>query len=161
MPLVTYHVAQTDFDFEQGKQLFIEYTQSLGIDLTFQNVDAEFKAIAKKYYHPEGALILAYVTDANSRQLAGCVAVRRFEQTTAELKRLYIKPTFRGHKIAKGLIKLALEQTKSLGYKKIYLDTLSTMQAAYSLYLQSGFYEIKAYYHNPLDNVIYMEKMIR
>lgn len=161
MPLVTYKVAQTNYDFEQGKQLFVEYTQSLGGDLSFQNVETEFKTIAQKYHHPDGALILAYVTVADKVQLAGCVAVRRFEQTTAELKRMYIKPMFRGLKIAKGLIKLALQQAKLLGYKKIYLDTLSRMQAAHTLYLQSGFYEIKAYYHNPLDNVIYMEKIIR
>jgi putative acetyltransferase len=150
----TYLIADTDQEFGQAKELFEEYAQTLHIDLSFQNFSRELENIRDQYAKPSGALILVYVDDAP----AGCAGIRKQKDGIAELKRMYVKPDFRGYKLGKELLERSLEAAKELGYLKVRLDTLASMLPARKLYESFGFHEIPAYYLNPMDDAIYMEK---
>lgn len=138
-------------NLEDVKRLFKEYTEMLGVDLSFQHYDEEIAGLPGKYGKPYGRLYLAY----HDAKAAGCIALRRFDQNTCELKRLYVRPEFRGKKAGEKLMKKAIADARMIGYKRICLDTLFTLQNAVHLYRNLGFYEIPAYYHNPLKNVLY------
>ena len=90
----------------------------------------------------------------------GCVAIRRINETIGELKRMYVKPGNQQKGIGKNLLHQAIELAKNCGYGKIRLDTLSTMTAAIHLYTATGFYEIPAYYLNPMPGALYFEKLL-
>lgn len=149
-------LAETLDDFEYGKVLFLEYSDSLHFNLDFQGFEEELNAISKKYSSPEGALFLCFA----DQKAVGCVAVRKLSDTISELKRLYVKPEYRSYKIGGQLMNLAIEEAKNLGYNFIRLDTVSEMQAAIGLYQKMGFYEIEAYCHNPISTAIYMERIL-
>lgn len=153
---ITYTIAQTGFDFEQAKELFREYVQSLGVDLSFQDFEKELTTIGQQYYQPNGGLILAF----KDKQPVGCVGVRKLEYDIAELKRMYVKPACRGYNVGLELLTHSLKLAQELGYKKIRLDTLKNMTRAQSLYQSLGFYEIPPYRFNPLEGAIYMEKSL-
>lgn len=138
-------------NLEDVKLLFKEYAEMLGVDLSFQNFDEEIEGLPGKYGKPYGKLYLAY----NDSKLAGCIALRRFDKEACEMKRLFVRPEFRGKKIGEKLVKKVIEDARLMGYKKIYLDTLFTLKNAVHLYRNLGFYEIPAYYNNPLRNVLY------
>jgi putative acetyltransferase len=151
---VTLKIAATSQDFAEAEQLFREYASSLEIDLTFQDFAKELTIIGVQYNKPAGALILAYV----GSQAVGCAAVRRLDDETAELKRMYVQPQFRGLKIAQKLLQLSLDIASDLHYKKIRLDTIPSMIPAQKLYLSNGFYIIEPYRFNPVEGAIYMER---
>lgn len=153
---VTYLIAKTDPEFETGKALFQEYAQSLKVDLYFQNFSGELETISQQYNLPAGGLYLAFYDDIP----AGCAGVRKLDDETAELKRMFVKDEFRGHKIGVKLLQLAIDLAKQLGYSKLRLDTLEDMVKAQQLYKSFGFYEIPAYRFNPLGGTIYMEKKL-
>ena len=94
--------------------------------------------------------------DANA--FVGCSGIRRLDDETAELKRMYVKNEYRGYQIGVALLERSCEIAKQLGYKKLRLDTLATMTRAQQLYTASGFYQIAPYRFNPLPGTIYMEK---
>lgn len=146
--------AESPFDFENGKLLFRQYIQSLDFDLTFQDVDRELKEIAIEYNHPTGALILAYDID----KAIACAGIRKFDAETAELKRMFVCPEYRGQQLGKKLLQMAIEESKKIGYKAIRLDTVSNMHSAIRLYQTFGFREIDAYRFNPMEGAVYMEK---
>jgi putative acetyltransferase len=108
----------------------------------------------KKYGAPNGALFIAYYNN----EVAGCIALQPLQDGSCEMKRLYVKPDFRKHKIGAALVQQLLITAKTLGYKKMKLDTLERLQAAISLYKKYGFMVTTAYYQNPLQEVVYMEK---
>jgi GNAT superfamily N-acetyltransferase len=153
---VTYLIAKTAADFETGRALFQEYAQSLKVDLCFQNFSTELETITEQYNLPGGGLYLALY----ERTPAGCAGVRKLDEETAELKRMFVKDEYRGHKIGVKLLQLAIDLAKQLGYTKLRLDTLEDMVKAQQLYRSFGFYEIPAYRYNPLGGTIYMEKML-
>lgn len=153
---VTLKVATTSQDFADAEQLFREYAGSLEIDLAFQDFAKELTIISVQYNKPEGALVLAYVDD----HAAGCAAVRKLDDETAELKRMYVQPQFRGLKIAQKLLQLSLDSARDLHYKKIRLDTIPSMIPAQKLYLANGFYVIEPYRFNPVEGAIYMERRL-
>jgi len=153
---ITYHVATTSSDFEKGKKLFEEYALSLNVDLSFQNFSEELESIQIQYGKPGGALILA----CDGEAFVGCSGIRKFDQETAELKRMYVKTGYRGYNIGKSLLQRSIELTKELGYKKLRLDTLENMTKAQQLYASFGFYEIPSYRFNPLPGTKYMEKKL-
>ena len=156
MIAINYGFATTAADFEQGKKLFEEYVQSLGIDLSFQDFAKELFTIEEQYNHPSGALLLAYV-DTKS---IGCAGIRKLDDEVAELKRMYIRGEYRGYGIGVQMLEQSLQKAKELGYKKIRLDTLKTMEKAQALYRSFGFYEIPSYRFNPLEGTVYMEKAL-
>jgi ribosomal protein S18 acetylase RimI-like enzyme len=145
--------AETQEQVKDAKALFLEYAKSLNFDLCFQDFDKELASLPGDYTPPEGRLLIAM----QNNQVAGCVALRKFEDNICEMKRLYVKPEFRGMKIGKLLAERILEEAKSIGYKKMYLDTVPSMKEAIQLYKNLGFNEINPYRYNPQPGAIFME----
>lgn len=141
-------------DFETGKVLFKTYIRSLDFVLDFQDVDRELQHIDREYNDPEGVLLLAM----DEGQAVACIGVRKFDDGVAELKRMYVDPHYRGHRLGRRLLEAALVEAGLLGYKSIRLDTVPTMQSAIALYRSLGFREIGAYRFNPIAGALYMEK---
>jgi putative acetyltransferase len=153
---IIYRLAVTHDEFEQGKHLFREYATSLGVDLSFQDFDNELQMIDRQYNKPYGALLLVY----DSGSAIGCAGIRKIDDDTAELKRMYVRGEYRGYGIGVKLMERSLDLARELGYRKIRLDTLSTMKKAQALYRSFGFYEIPSYRFNPLEGTVYMEKLL-
>ena len=151
---VSYKVASTRPEFEDGRNLFQQYANSLAIDLSFQDFAKELKTIDIQYNKPGGALLLAYKDNIP----VGCAGIRELEMDTAELKRMFVRPEYRGYKIGQKLLELSLDLAKVLSYSKIGLDTLPGMTSAQNLYRTFGFYEIPSYRFNPIKGTVYMEK---
>lgn len=140
--------------------LFSEYTQMLIVGdpgfrdyLSLQNYDAELDHLAQKYSRPAGRL---YLADWNGT-LAGCVALRKLDDTRCEMKRLYVRPAFRGLHIAQTLVERILQDAREIGYQALRLDTLPFLDSALRLYQKLGFYEISCYNNSPMENSIYMQ----
>ena len=140
-------------DWALARALIEEYSTGLGVDLCFQDIARELRELEHEYAPPTGALLLAR---ADGRP-AGCVALRRFEAGIAELKRLYVLPTARGTGTGRALVEAMLGRARALGYARVRLDTLATMQAAQALYRSLGFRPIAAYRVNPLPGAAYFE----
>jgi ribosomal protein S18 acetylase RimI-like enzyme len=151
-----YKTAHTENEFEQARVLFKEYADMLGVDLSFQDFEKELGNIHVQYNKPDGSLLLVFTND----NPVGCAGVRRLDEHTAELKRMYVKNGYRGRRIGVELLKLSLNMAKALGYKKIRLDTLENMVKAQELYKSFGFYIIPPYRFNPIRGTIYMEKKL-
>ena len=135
------------------KKLFLEYAESLPIDLDFQDFEDKLKKLPGKYVPPTGAIILAVVDNT----AVGVVALRKIEDNICELKRLFVKESYQGLGIGKKLAEKIIADAKNRGYNYMRLDTLSSLKKALDLYRSLGFYEINAYIYNPMDNAIYME----
>ncbi|WP_034870101.1 GNAT family N-acetyltransferase [Clostridium lundense] len=142
---------------EGVKQLFLEYVQTLKIDLSFQNFEEEFEALPGKYGPPDGVLILALV---DSKE-AGCIAFRHISQSICEMKRLYVRDCYRGLGIGKKLITIIKEEALKMNYEYIRLDTLPMMKNAQSLYISLGFYDIGPYVYNPIEGARFMELKLK
>ncbi|WP_291909171.1 GNAT family N-acetyltransferase [Chitinophaga sp. CB10] len=134
------------------KSLFREYANWLSVDLSFQQFEDEMAHLPGAYAAPTGALFLA----KSDGQIAGCVAVREFDNSTAEMKRLFVRDAFKKQGLGKMLAATAIEESKKLGYKRILLDTLAHMRPAIELYTSLGFQPIAAYYDNPLSSAVYL-----
>lgn len=139
--------------FKQIRKLFTEYAESLGFDLCFQDFEAELANLPGDYAPPEGCLLLA----TYGGQLAGCVALRQLSEGVCEMKRLYVKPQFRGLKIGRALAETVIEEALTIGYTCMRLDTVPSMKAARALYLALGFRDIEPYRHNPIEGAVFME----
>jgi putative acetyltransferase len=150
--------ALTPTDYTIASTLFHAYASSLDLDLTFQNFTNELANLQKMYSPPTGVLLLAKSATTTEESI-GCVGVRALDSSLGicEMKRLYVGPEGRGKGIGKALALRAMLEAKRLGYAKMRLDTLATMTAALELYRGLGFTDIEAYYHNPLDGVVYLE----
>ena len=133
--------------------LLQEYAASLSFDLGFQGFARELEGLPAPYAPPGGARLLAYVDD----EPGGCVAVRGFAVRVAELKRLYVRPAFRGLGLGRRLSGQAVTVARELGYARIRLDTTPEMAAAQALYRSLGFREIGAYRPNPVPGTRYFE----
>jgi putative acetyltransferase len=151
-----FRVAHNKNDFADARKLFMAYAESLPIDLSFQDFGSELDAIHEQYNKPSGTLILVYYL----QRAVACAGVRKLDDTTAELKRMYVDPDFRKNKIGRKLLEQCIETATSLGYKKLRLDTLPEMLQAQALYRAFGFYEIPAYRFNPVKGTVYMEKLL-
>jgi ribosomal protein S18 acetylase RimI-like enzyme len=132
--------------------LFREYVASLAEDISFQDFEAEFAGLPGKYARPTGVVLLARDGD----EAAGAVAYRMVEPGVCEMKRLYVRPAFRGRGLARDLANELIEDARSCGYRTMLLDTLASMAAARALYRDLGFVPVAPYYANPLPGVTYM-----
>ena len=132
--------------------LFREYVGSLAEDISFQDFEAEFTGLPGKYARPGGVVLIAH----NGNEAAGAVAYRMVEPGVCEMKRLYIRPAFRGKGIARELANELIDDARRQGYRTMLLDTLGSMSAARALYRDLGFVPIAPYYDNPLPGVMYM-----
>ncbi len=144
-------------DIETVRALFIDYQQSLGIDLDFQHFDQELRSLPGEYQAPYGALLLARVDG----QPAGCCAFRPLLNSdypnACEMKRLYVRSAFRKLGLGRLLVEQTLLLARQAGFDSMLLDTLSDMEAARALYQDCGFVEIAPYYHNPLPGAHYLK----
>ena len=151
--MLTIIQAQTSSEIEQARQLFAEYAASLNVDLDFQNFSEELSSLPGCYAPPEGALLLAM----DEEKAAGCVALRKLEDHICEMKRLYVKPEYRGAKLGKVLAEAIIEEAKKRNYLALRLDTLPSMARARVLYAALGFREIPPYRFNPIEGTAFME----
>jgi ribosomal protein S18 acetylase RimI-like enzyme len=132
--------------------LMREYVASLAEDISFQNVDDELAGLPGNYAPPGGVVLIARDGD----EAAGAVACRMLEPGVCEMKRLYVRPAFRGRGLARALADELIEHARAQGYRTMLLDTLASMQAARALYRDLGFVPVAPYYDNPLPGVAYM-----
>lgn len=139
---------------EQVRALFLEYASSLGFSLCFQGFDEELRSLPGMYAPPRGRLLL----DLQERRPAGCVGVHEWDKGAGEMKRLYVRPEFRGRGLARALTLAALEEARAIGYRTVRLDTIpATMESAIALYRDLGFREIPPYRENPIPGALYLE----
>lgn len=124
-----------------ARELFREYADAIGIDLEYQGFTAELATLPSPYTPPHGTLLIAQIDN----ETAGCVALRRLDDATGEMKRLYVRPAFRGHGLGKCLVEAVIQAARSAGYTALRLDTLASMETALGLYRKLGFIEISAY----------------
>lgn len=150
-------------DYQLLKELFVEYAESLGFSLAYQGFAAELAELPGKYAPPTGALLLARVDGA----AAGAVALRQLAAEICEMKRLYVRPAYRGLRTGAGLsIGRALAggivaKARALGYRRLRLDTIAgKMDAAMKLYRSMGFLDIPPYYPSPVPDTAYMELVL-
>jgi len=143
-------------EYMAASDLFREYAAWLNIDLCFQKFDEELNGLEKMYGAPYGGIVLC----KEEHNIIGCIAIRKIDSKTAELKRMYVKPEFQQKGIGTVLLNEALLLAKKYNYKKIRLDTLTNMKPAIDLYKKNGFYEIPAYYYNPESTAVYFEKKL-
>ncbi len=145
---------------DEVRSLFSEYMKML-VDndpsfreyLEIQQYDKELEDFETKYGMPDGRLYVLYC----SGELAGCIALRKIDADNCELKRLYIKPEFRGNKLGKILVERLIADAREIGYKYMLLDTLPFLKTAIRMYKDIGFYEIEKYNNSPMDTTIYMK----
>lgn len=145
--------AETEELLEKARGLFLEYAVSLGFDLGFQDFEQEMADFPDEYSAPHGCLLLALYGE----ELAGCVALRGLGNGICEMKRLYVKPAFRGLKVGRTLAEAIIKAGKDLGYTHMRLDTVPYMKEAISVYRSLGFKEIDSYRYNPIEGATYME----
>ena len=149
------HISEEGKELDVIRNLFREYEKELDEDICFQKFEEEVKDPLKKYGTPTGDLLIAYWNNV----AAGCIALTNLnDDGVCEMKRLYVRPAFRKNKIGRILIEKLIASAKSKGYTKMRLDSLFKLESAIRLYQDFGFENISAYYDNPLEGVVYMEK---
>lgn len=148
--------AHTTEQIEQVREIFCEYQASLEVDLDFQGFTEEVAGLPGSYAPPSGRLLLLAV-DGISR---GCVALQAITFETCEMKRLYVQPGQRGTGLGRLLVARVLEEARSIGYRRICLDTLPSMTRAQAMYRALGFEEVQPYRHNPIPGTRYMARAL-
>lgn len=157
IPVVLVRPAISATDLEAARVIFADYAASLQIDLCFQDFAKELADLPGEYTDPRGALLLAFVDGV----VAGCCALRPLDTcdyaNAAEMKRLFVRPTFRGLGLGRLLTERILDAARSADYRCVLLDTLDDMEAARALYEDLGFVDIPPYYHNPIAGAHYLK----
>lgn len=146
--------AESPAHVAQARELFLEYAQSLGMNLCFQNFEQELAGLPGDYASPDGRLLLAEYEG----QLAGCAALHKWEIGICEMKRLYLRPSFRGKGLGRALAEAIIAEARNIGYRRMRLDTIEPiMRDAVEMYRKLGFREIAPYRPNPIAGAMYME----
>ncbi len=148
--------ARTPEEVEHVRALFLEYAAGLGIDLGFEGFEEEVRSLPGPYAAPEGVLLLV----RRASEPVGCAGVRPFGPGRCELKRLYLRPTIRGHGLGRRLVRRALEFAEGAGYVTMWLDTLPSMVEALALYQSMGFVEVPQYRPNPIPGTRYFRRAL-
>ena len=159
-PFIQLITPSTPDEFLTTRQIFQEYADQLGVDLCFQNFDAELQSLPGDYAEPQGALLLAMVDG----ELAGCCALRALATTdypnACEMKRLYVRHSHRRLGLGRQLAEAILDAARVAGYHHMLLDTLTEMESARALYQDLKFEEIPPYYHNPIAGAHYLKVVL-
>jgi ribosomal protein S18 acetylase RimI-like enzyme len=142
----------TGENLEHVRILFQEYAAWLGFDLCFQNFEEELAGLPGDYASPHGCLLLA----TYHNEITGCIAVRKIDDGICEMKRLFVRPQYQGLSIGRALAETAISEARTIGYHRMFLDTVPSMHRARALYDSLGFVEIGPYYHNPIPGAVYL-----
>lgn len=145
--------AECAAELARVRELFAEYAAWLDVDLAFQGFDEELATLPGKYAPPDGRLLLAMDGDA----AAGCIALRRFDGESGEVKRLYVRPAWRGRGLGDRMAAAIVDAARAIGYRRLLLDTLAHMRSAQAVYARAGFVATAPYYRNPLAGTVYLE----
>ena len=150
-----WHIVQADTaeQIAVARELFLEYARSTSADVCFQQFDGEVATLPGRYAPPRGRLLLAFQQDL----AAGCVALRELGDGICEMKRLYVRPAFRGQGGGGRLARRIIEEASEVGYQRMRLDTLASMERAIVLYQSLGFVAIAPYCHNPDPSALFFE----
>ncbi|MBC7610550.1 MAG: GNAT family N-acetyltransferase [Polaromonas sp.] len=156
-PTLEFMTPITADQLQSTRIIFREYAAELGVDLCFQNFDAELAGLPGDYANPQGALLLALIDG----DIVGCCAMRPLQATdypnACEMKRLYVRKPFRRFGLGRELAEAILDAARVAGYRHLLLDTLSDMESARALYADLGFEDIPPYYHNPIAGAHYLK----
>ncbi len=153
MTPVRIRAATTPADFALARTLFLEYAASLGFDLGFQDFTSEVDSLPGAYAAPGGCILIA----EDDGGAAGCIAVRPLAADVCEMKRLYVRPAWRGRGAGRDLAGAALREARACGYRRMRLDTVPGMEAAIALYRALGFRAIPPYRPNPIPGALFFE----
>ena len=148
--------ATTKAHYQAAGELFLQYADSLGFDLEFQGFSRELAELPGDYAAPAGGILLAEAAE----DYAGCVALRPLQNNICEMKRLYVLLQHQGQGVGRALANSVIGEARRIGYERMRLDTIESMQAARGLYISLGFKTIDAYCHNPLENPSFMELVL-
>ena len=149
--------AETSEQIETARELFREYQEWLGISLCFQNFDDEVANLPADYRMPNGRLLIA-IKDGD---VVGCIALRKLTDDACEMKRLFLRPQFRGEGLGREMVQRIIDEAREIGYERMRLDTLPRwMDQAIALYEQFGFRDIPPYYDNPVAGARFMELIL-
>ncbi len=149
--------AETSEQIETARELFREYQEWLGISLCFQNFDDEVANLPGDYRMPNGRLLIA-IKDGD---VVGCIALRKLTDDACEMKRLFLRPQFRGQGLGREMVQRIIDEAREIGYERMRLDTLPRwMDQAIALYEQFGFRDIPPYYDNPVAGARFMELIL-
>ena len=152
--ILTLAQAESPAQIAQARELFLEYAHSLGFSLCFQGFDKELAELPGDYAPPDGRLLLAEYDG----KLAACVALHKLESGICEMKRLYLRPQFRGKGLGRVLAERIISDARQIGYHRMRLDTVEpVMKDAVAMYRKLGFKEVAPYRPNPIAGAIYME----
>ncbi|MCY3825095.1 MAG: GNAT family N-acetyltransferase [Nitrospinae bacterium] len=146
-------IAKTEEDYREARVLLREYEAASEVDLCFQGFEEEVEALERVYGPPGGRFLLMRAGD----DTAGCVALRDLGNKICEMKRLYLRPGFRGRGLGRRSAERIVHEAREMGYAAMRLDTLPTMQEAITLYCSMGFREISPYTKNPVEGALFME----
>jgi putative acetyltransferase len=147
------YVKYTLEELEEVRNIFIEYSEFLQVDLCFQNFEKELQTLHKVYSPPQGCIILAKQNDVT----VGCIALKQIDEGVCEMKRLYVRPVARGKGLGRKLVEELISFARKSSYANMKLDTVSKLKEAISLYRSFGFVETSPYVYNPLSDVLYFE----
>jgi putative acetyltransferase len=145
--------AETPEFVRLAHDLFVEYSESLDVDLCFQGFEEELARLPGEYARPAGRLLLVF----DGEQAVGCGALRRIDDVVCEMKRVYVRPSVRGKGAGRMLMGTLIEMARRIGYERMRLDTLPSMTRAQEIYRALGFREIAAYRANPVPGASFLE----
>jgi putative acetyltransferase len=148
--------AQTPQDMACARELFQQYADSVGAVISLRNFGEELAGLPGEYGPPQGRLLLAFC----ARRAAGCVTLRKLEESICEMRRLYVRNEFRGQGLGHELVHAAISAAREIGYQRIRLDNLSSMQDAIALYRSLNFKDIPPYHPDPHPDAVYMELVL-
>jgi ribosomal protein S18 acetylase RimI-like enzyme len=155
-------LALSDETISQARNLFREYASTIGVEVCLGDFEREMATLPGLYAPPGGRLLLAIEENAGSPEEAvGCVGLRRFDQAVGEMKRLYVRSSLRGKGAGAQLVRSLIAEARSIGYERMVLDTLPSMQSAQKLYRTLGFREIPAYLKNPVPDSLFFELLLQ